>query len=433
MSNIYEKIHNKSAKVAVIGLGYVGLPLAAEIANAGFTTFGIDLSQDKVDAINDGNNYIKDVNSNLLCQLVKAGKLSASSNYECLQECDFISICVPTPLGKGKVPDISFIISATNEIKEYLRRGQTIILESTTYPGTTEEVVLPILEESGLKVGEDFHLAFSPERIDPGNEKFTVKNTPKVIGGITLNCAESAQSLYQTFIERVILVSSAKSAEMVKILENTFRAINIGLANEIAIMCNHMGIDTWEVIDAAASKPFGFMPFYPGPGLGGHCIPVDPHYLVWKMKLMDYNPRFIQLADEINSAMPHYVVRKIVSALNTHKKALNGSSILMLGVAYKSDINDVRESPAVDVISQLQGMGASVDYHDPFVPECNIDGTVLASKSLDGIVEKYDCVVVLTNHSSFKIREIVDKANLIIDTRNATREITGESSKIVKL
>lgn len=433
MTNIYEKIKAREAKVAVIGLGYVGLPLAVEIANAGYSTVGVDVSPEKIAAVNAGKNYIGDVDNELFAQLVESEKLRASSDFSCLQDCDYISICVPTPLGKGKVPDISYIVSAAGEIKKYLRKGQTIILESTTYPGTTEEVVLPILEESGLKVGEDFHLAFSPERIDPGNQKFTLKNTPKIIGGVTSNCTEVAQSLYQTFIDRVIPISSSRAAEMVKIWENTFRAINIGLANEMAIMCNHLGIDTWEVIDAAASKPFGFMPFYPGPGLGGHCIPVDPHYLMWKLRSMDYNSRFIQLADEINSSMPKLVVDKITVALNSQKKPLKDSRILILGVAYKADIDDYRESPALDVIEMLQKMGANVCYHDPFVPVLKFDGITLESVQIDCDLSSYDCIALLTNHSSFDVNKIVSNGKVFVDTRNVTKGMHGYSEKIVKL
>ncbi len=425
MKSAIEKISQRKAKVAVIGLGYVGLPLATEIADAGFETIGIDISAEKVELLNQGKNYIPDIDDDHLATLVSSKKLAATTDFSALSTCDFISICVPTPLGKGKIPDISFIVSAVKEIKEYLRPGQTIILESTTYPGTTEEVVLPVLESSGLKVGDDFHLAFSPERIDPGNEIYTLKNTPKVIGGITGNCAEAAQSLYQTFIDQVILVSSTQSAEMVKILENTFRAINIGLANEIAIMCNRMNINTWEVIDAAASKPFGFMPFYPGPGLGGHCIPVDPHYLVWKLKSLDYTPRFIQLADEINSSMPHLVIDKVVEALNEQEKSVRASRILVLGVAYKKDIDDCRESPALQIISLLKKRGAEVAYHDPFVDRLNLDGVELKSQDLIGL-DTYDCILIVTDHSCFNVEEIVGQAQVVVDTRNATKNVASQ-------
>lgn len=326
-----EKVGSKEARVVVIGLGYVGLPLAVEIAAAGYKTAGIDLVKEKVRCINEGENYIKDVCTETLSNLVKEQKLRAYSDFSPLPESDVIIICVPTPLSKAKNPDISYIVSAVSEVKKILREDQLVVLESTTYPGTTEELVLPLLEETGLKAGKDFFLAFSPERIDPGNKKFGLKNTPKVVGGVTPLCTEMAQRFYRSFVDRVVPVSTSRTAEMVKLLENTFRAINIGLANEIAIMCDRMNIDTWEVIEAAATKPFGIMPFYPGPGLGGHCIPVDPHYLMWKLKSLNYNARFIQLADEINSAMPHFVVDKIVAALNLHRKSVNGSKMLILG------------------------------------------------------------------------------------------------------
>ncbi|MBI2981791.1 MAG: nucleotide sugar dehydrogenase [Deltaproteobacteria bacterium] len=431
--HLSEKIDNRSARAGVIGLGYVGLPLAVQIATAGYETIGFDVSQAKVEAINAGQSYIHDVSARDLTKSVREKRLRATSDFSHLATRDFISICVPTPLGKGKNPDMSYIITAISEVKKQLRRGQVIILESTTYPGTTDEVALPLLAETGLKVGEDFNLAFSPERIDPGNVRHNLKNTPKIIGGVTRNCTEIAQSFYQAFIDRVIPMSSSRAAEMVKILENTFRAINIGLANEIAIMCNRLDIDTWEVIEAASTKPFGFMPFYPGPGLGGHCIPVDPHYLLWKLKLMDYTARFIQLADEINSSMPGLVVDKVVRILNQHRKAVNGSKVLVLGVAYKKDIDDCRESPALDVILLLQSRGAHVDYHDPFVPELKIDGIDLASVALDQRLKEYDCVVLITDHSSLNMKKIVDEAQAIVDTRNATKGIIGYSHKILKI
>lgn len=427
------KIANKEARPAVIGLGYVGLPLAVEMADAGFQTLGVDLDDRKVTSINSGKNYIRDIDDRILTRLVREKRLSATGDFSKLKDCDFVSICVPTPLGKGKSPDMSYVQSAVGEIKKYLRRGQVVILESTTYPGTTEEVVLPLLSETGLKVGEDFHLAFSPERIDPGNKSFGLKNTPKIIGGITHNCTEIAQSFYQSFIQKVIPVSSPRAAEMVKILENTFRAINIGLANEIAIMCNHLNIDTWEVIEAASSKPFGFMPFYPGPGLGGHCIPVDPHYLVWKLKALNYNPRFIQLADEVNSSMPHLVVEKISQALNERKKPVKESKILVLGVAYKKDIDDCRESPALDVIKLLQERGAHVSYHDPHVPSLKVEDKDYTSVPLNGKLSQYDCVTLLTNHSIFDVKKIVTDCQVLVDTRNATKGIQAAPNKIIKL
>ena len=433
INDISEKIKNRTAKIAVIGLGYVGLPLAVEIAKTGFETTGFDVTAAKVDLISGGENYIKDVNDEELKLLVKNKKLSATKDFSRLKYQDFVSICVPTPLGKGKNPDMSFIIQSVEEVKKYLHKNQVIILESTTYPGTTEEVVLPILEESGLKVGQDFHLAFSPERIDPGNKNHKLHNTPKVIGGITPNCTEMAQLLYQTFIEDIIPVSSTRAAEMVKLLENTFRAINIGLANETSIICAHLGIDTWEVIEAAATKPFGFMPFYPGPGLGGHCIPVDPHYLVWKLKSLDYHPRFIQLADEINSYMPHIVVDKITEALNNNKKSINDSKVLILGITYKKDIDDVRESPSIDVIRLLKNKGAKVDYHDPMVPNFSEDGIALKSCPISNGIQHYDCVALLTDHSAFNIKKIVQEAKAFVDTRNVTKGLREYAEKIIKI
>ena len=427
IQEVTEKVKKREARVAVIGLGYVGLPLAVEIATAGFETIGLDTSEEKVSSIQQGKNYIMDVDSQVLQALVQKKKISATSDYSILQSCDYIVVCVPTPLSKGKEPDISYVVSAFSKIKLYLKRGQVIILESTTYPGTTEEVVLPMLQESGMKVGQDFYLAFSPERIDPGNKKFGLRNTPKVIGGVTPSCTEMSSMLYETFVEKIFPVFSSRTAEMVKILENTFRAINIGLANEVAIMCNHLNINVWEVIEAAATKPFGFMPFYPGPGLGGHCIPVDPHYLVWKLKSVDYKPRFIQLADEINSSMPELVVNKIVDALNGRQKAINGSKILVLGVSYKKDIDDYRESPSLDVIKILQKKRAVVHYHDPHVPILAFDGIKLQSSPLtDASTAQYDCVVLLTDHSSFDIKNIVKHSQLFVDTRNAARNLASD-------
>ena len=433
MKMLVKKINDRSAKIGVIGLGYVGLPLAVEIAKTGFQTIGFDLSREKIASINCGKNYIKDIDDTTLARLVNDKKLSATNDFSILKNCDYISVCVPTPLGKGKNPDISYIVQAIENIKINLRRGQVIILESTTYRGKTEEVVLPLLEETGLKVGEDFCLAFSPERIDPGNSRYGLKNTPKIVGGITPNCTEMSLYLYTTFIDKVIPVSSTRAAEMVKLLENTFRAINIGLANETAVICNHLGIDTWEVVEAAASKPFGFMPFYPGPGLGGHCITVDPHYLVWKMRSLDYHPKFIQLADEINSGMPQLVVDKVTEALNNQKKSIKGSKILILGVAYKGDIDDFRESPAIDVIRLLQNKGGLVDYHDPYVPHFKEDGITLKSTSITNGIGHYDCVAILTHHSTFDIKKIVEEAQIIVDTRNATKNLKGFSEKITKI
>lgn len=417
----------------MIGLGYVGLPLATAIAESGFFTVGIDRAAEKVDSVRRGSSHIKDVSSERVERLVREKKFTATTDFSALRDSDFISICVPTPLNKGKNPDLSYIISAVQQVKNHLKRGQVVVLESTTYPGTTEEIVLPLLEETGLKAGKDFYLAFSPERIDPGNRDFNIQNTPKIVGGITKGCTEVAASFYRRFVKQVVPVSSASAAEMTKLLENTFRAINIGLANEVAIMCNRLGIDGWEVIEAAATKPYGFMPFYPGPGLGGHCIPVDPHYLVWKLKTNGYNPRFIQLADEINSSMPHLVVEKISAGLNDHQKSVKGAKILILGVAYKKDIDDYRESPALDVIDLLQKKGADVSYYDPYVPELNVDGIHLKSTSDDFAPERYDCVALLTNHSCLNLREIVCTCSLFVDTRNATKGLPVGSGTLLKL
>jgi len=428
-----EKFIKRKARLGVIGLGYVGLPLCLEMAKAGFHVTGIDVDKEKVRKINRGISYILDVKSKVLSKIVKEKKLSATTEFEALKELDAISICVPTPLRKTKDPDISFIISAVEEIKKYLREGQLIVLESTTYPGTTNEVILPMLEKSGLKVGRDFYLAFSPERVDPGNKYYTTKNTPKILGGITKECTKIAKLLYEQFVDTVIPVSCTEAAEMVKLLENTFRSVNIGMVNEMVLMCNKLNIDVWEVIDAAATKPFGFMPFYPGPGLGGHCIPIDPHYLSWKLKTLNYNARFIELAGEVNSYMPQFVVDKIIDGLNRVKKSVNGSKILILGVAYKKDINDVRESPALDVINLLKLKGALVSYNDPYIPELKLDNISLKSiklsrKSLRG----FDCIVIITNHSIYNYKWIVNNSRLIIDTRNALKPINCPE-KVIKL
>ncbi len=427
-----EKIKNKTARVGIIGLGYVGLPLALEFAKAGFRITGFDVDEVKVRKANRGESYIKDIKSADIAKEIKKKRFIATTDFNKLSKMDAISICVPTPLSKTKDPDISYIIAATNKAAENLRRGQLIVLESTTYPGTTEEVILPLLEKKGFKAGRDFYLAFSPERVDPGNKVYQTKNTPKVIGGITRNCLKLASLLYGQAIERIVPVSSTRAAEMVKILENTFRAINIGLANEVAIMCNKLNIDAWEVIDAAKTKPFGFMPFYPGPGLGGHCIPIDPSYLSWKMRTLNYNARFIELASEINSSMPQYVVNKIADVLNLRGKAVKGANILIIGAAYKKDIDDIRESPALDIMEQLTIKGARVSYNDPFVKELSIESGKLKSfKLTPNLLAKSDCVVIVTDHSTYNYREIVNYAGLVIDTRNATKGIN--SKKIVRL
>lgn len=420
-------------KAAVIGLGYVGLPLAVEVAKAGIPAVGVDNNEEKVALVNKGISYIGDIKTSELKPLVKSGKLSATTNFDALKDADAISICVPTPLRKTRDPDISYIVAAMEQISKRLRKGQLIILESTTYPGTTDEVLLPEFEKTGLKVGKDFFLAFSPERVDPGNPRYNTKNTPKVIGGVTPACLKKSMEYYSAVFEKVIPVSSTKSAEMVKLLENTFRSINIGMVNEMALMCNKLGIDVWEIIEAAATKPFGFMPFFPGPGLGGHCIPIDPLYLSWKLRALKYNAKFIELASEINASMPVYVVQKIMEALNGEKKSVKGSKIFILGAAYKRDISDVRESPALDVIMLLKEKGAVVSYNDPFIPEVDEGEFKLQSVPLnEKTLKESDCVVIITNHSSYNYKMICKNAKLVMDTRNATKGIKG-SAKIIKL
>src|SRR5579872_5110435 len=426
-----EKIRSRQAKVGIAGLGYVGLPLAVEFAKAGFDVTGIDLSDSKVGRINAGESYVGDITSAALGALVKSGKLKATTDFSAIRDLDTINICVPTPLRKTKDPDMSFIVSACGEIAKFLHAGMLVILESTTYPGTTDELVLPMLEQGGLKVGQDFFLCFSPERVDPGNPKYNTSNIPKVVGGTTAACSEMGRLFYAQALQKVVAVSSTQVAEMVKLLENTFRMINIGLANEIAMMCDRMGINVWEVIDAAATKPFGFMPFYPGPGLGGHCIPIDPFYLSWKTKQAGIEARFIDLAGYINGQMPHFVVDKIQNALNDHSKPLKGSHVHVLGVAYKRDIDDVRESPALDIILLLERRGARVTYSDPFVPSVRLDGHELTSLDAAEQSGEADCVVIVTDHRGFDYARIVDQAHLIVDTRNALKGTT--SSKIVRL
>ena len=417
--SLEEKIKNREVKVGVVGLGYVGLPLAIEFTNNGFSVTGIDVLQEKVNLINNGKNYIKDVEDDELVKAVEQGLLRATTDFSIISELDAVSICVPTPLRKTKDPDVSFIISALDEIAKYMHTDFLIVLESTTYPGTTKELMLPKLEESGLKVGEDFYLAFSPERVDPGNSIYKTRNTPKVIGGITEKCTKVAKLLYEQVVETIVPVSSAESAEMVKLLENTFRSINIGLANEMALMCDKLGVDVWEVIEAAGTKPFGFMKFYPGPGLGGHCIPIDPYYLSWKMKTLNYRARFIELAGEINSAMPEYVVRLVSDGLNKHKKSVKGSKILILGVAYKKDIDDVRESPALDVINLLREKGATVLYHDPCVPSIQLEEKSWQSVEIaHDLLRSMDAAVIITDHSNVDYEKVVNQVSLIVDTRN---------------
>jgi UDP-N-acetyl-D-glucosamine dehydrogenase len=420
-------------KVGVVGLGYVGLPLVVEIAKSGLTAVGIDVDERKVNAICRGENYIEDVNSDELAALVKQGLVSATTDWDIVAELDAISICVPTPLRKTKDPDISYIVNTVEQIAPRLKRGQVIILESTTYPGTTDELLLPEFSKSGLEAGKDFYLAFSPERVDPGNAKFKTRNTPKIIGGITPECTRRATEYYSRIFETVVPVSSSKCAEMVKLLENTFRSVNIGLVNEVALMCDKLGLDVWEVIQAAATKPFGFMAFYPGPGLGGHCIPIDPHYLAWKLKTLNYTARFIELASEVNGHMPHYVVDKVVQALNTFKKAVNGSRILVVGVAYKPNVKDVRESPALDIMALLEGMSANIEYHDPYVEQIEEGTHQFRSVELTPErVRNSDCVVLVTNHSELDYELLMQNASLIVDTRNALKDKKG-TAQIVKL
>jgi len=418
--DLKKKIENRSANIGVIGLGYVGLPLAMEFVRAGFKVTGIDVNTEKVDMINAGNNYIQDVSDNALASAVSDGNLNATTDFAATKKLDSVSICVPTPLKKHKNPDISYIVSAMNEVEKYIHPGMIIILESTTYPGSTRELILPSLETNGFTVGKDFFLCFSPERIDPGNTEYTTQNTPKVIGGITDQCTDMGAAVYGTIVEKVVTVSSPETAEMVKLLENTFRAINIGLANEVAIMCEKLGVDVWEVINAAGTKPFGFMKFSPGPGLGGHCIPIDPHYLSWKLKTLDYDARFIQLAGEINTAMPRHVLKLVTEGLNQQQKALKGSKVLIIGVAYKKDVNDVRESPALDILQLLEESGVKTDYFDPHVESISLDGSTINSlEKLDGnAVSEFDACIIVTDHSNIDFELIRKHCSLIIDTRN---------------
>lgn len=415
-----DKIEQRTATIGIMGQGYVGLPLAVEFARAGFSVTGFDVNSARVAALNNGVCHIEDVDGEVFRQ-VSATTYRASDDFGLLADLDAVIICVPTPLNENKEPDISFVMHAAEQIASGLHAGQLIVLESTTYPGTTEELLLPLFERRGLQVGKDFGLAFSPERIDPGNTRFSLVNTPKVVGGTTERCSQLAAALYSSVIERVIQVSSTKAAELVKLLENTFRSVNIGLANEFAQIADILDINVWEVIDAASTKPYGFMPFYPGPGLGGHCIPIDPLYLSWKLRSLRYRARFIELASEVNEEMPEFVVDMVARALNEHGKCLNGARILALGVAYKKDISDMRESPALDVIKQLQKRHAQVSYADPYVPEVRLDATVLRASALnEEALREADCVVILTNHSDVDYAQVVREARLVIDTRNAT-------------
>ena len=436
-------IAEKRARVGVIGLGYVGLPLVTEFARGGFTAIGFEVDTAKAATINSGESYIGDVPSSQVKELTDSGRLHATTNFDELKDCDAIIICVPTPLRKTKEPDVSYILAAAEAIQKRLRRGQLIILESTTYPGTTDEVLLPMLEETGLKLDQDFLLAFSPERVDPGNPEFKTHNIPKVVGGVTDDSTEAAAALYGRIVREVHAVSSARVAETAKLLENTFRAVNIGMANEMARLCYALGIDTWEVIRAAATKPFGFMPFYPGPGIGGHCIPLDPHYLSWKARQHGFDSRFIGLAEEVNSRMPEHVVQLVSDGLNDARKAMNGSRILLLGVAYKKDIDDVRESPALSIIDRLRSKGCDVRYHDPFVTDVTFDdahaeggGEPLSSVALtEDEISASDCVVIVTNHSDIDYARVVELASLVVDTRNALNGDMrrGSRARIIRL
>jgi UDP-N-acetyl-D-glucosamine dehydrogenase len=418
--DLIAKAERREVLFGIVGLGYVGLPLAVELASAGFRVLGFDIQQKVVDGLNAGRSHVKDVTDAQLQAAVKGGRLSATSDMLRLAEADAVSICVPTPLSKFKDPDVSFIVAATEAVKRTLRPGQAIILESTTYPGTTREILLPALESTGLRVGEDFFLAFSPERVDPGNSTYGTRNTPKVVGGITDDCRRVAVALYQPAIDALVPVSTTEAAELVKLLENTFRSVNIGLVNEMAIVCDKLGVDVWEVIEAAATKPFGFMKFLPGPGLGGHCIPIDPHYLAWKMRGLNYKTRFIDLAGELNTEMPLFWVRKLAETLNGQGKAVRGASVLVLGVAYKRDIDDIRESPALDIIRLLEGQGARVSYSDPHVPVFSEDGHEFRSVPLSPeTVAAADCIMVVTDHSSVDYGMIRRHARLVVDTRNA--------------
>jgi UDP-N-acetyl-D-glucosamine dehydrogenase len=422
MQPLIEKIRRREARCGVIGLGYVGLPLALEFARAGFEVTGIDLDERKIDAIAAGRSYIVDTKDDEIREQVQRGKFRATSDFSAIRDLDTINICVPTPLRKTKDPDLTYVVSAVNEIKQHLREGQLVILESTTYPGTTDEVVRPALESGGLVAGKDFALAFSPERIDPGNKQFNTKNIPKVVGGHTPTCTAVAQALYEQSVETVVPVSSTQVAEMVKLLENTFRSVNIGLVNEIAMMCGSLNINVWEVIDAAKTKPFGFMPFYPGPGLGGHCIPIDPFYLSWKAKMNGFDARFIELAGAINEGMPRYVVEKITDALNQNRKSIRGSRIHVLGVAYKAGVNDIRESPALIVMKILKDKGAVLSYSDPYIPTIREEGFELDSLELtNGYLGGVDCVVILTDHKEIDYGAVVKQAPLLVDTRNALK------------
>lgn len=427
-NDLLERIEDRSAEIAVMGLGYVGLPVAVAFAEAGFRVTGVDIDRTKTEKVRQGESYVKDIPSSRLAAVVGAGRLAATVDADVLGSVGVVVICVPTPLSKMKDPDISYVMTAADQAAGRLRPGSLVVMESTTYPGTSEEILLPRLSAQGGEVGEDFFLAYSPERIDPGNRTWTLQNTPKIVGGLSARCGALAAALYRTICDEVHLVSSCRAAEMVKLLENTFRAVNIALVNEVAMMCERLDVDTWEVIDAAATKPFGFMPFYPGPGLGGHCIPVDPHYLTWKVRTLDYQARLVELAGEINSAMPEHVARKVAEVLNERQLAVNGSRILVIGVAYKRDVDDTRESPAIDILRILQAQGAEIGYSDPWV-EALSEGFDPPLRSVEGLPEvcsRYDCVVVCTDHSDLDWEGIIEASPMLIDTRNVSRGHDGD-------
>ncbi len=429
---LQSRLEKRTARLAVIGLGYVGLPLAVEMAQAGFEVWGIDIDENRVRQLNQGRSYIQDVPTADVRTLVKQGRLHATTDFSALKKCDTVNICVPTPLSKQRDPDVSYIVAAAQQIQKYLHKGQLIILESTTYPGTTDELILPMLSEKGMKVGVDFFLAFSPERVDPGNPMFQTRNIPKVVGGYTDACTRVALTLYQQRLETVVPVTGTQVAEMVKLLENTFRSVNIGLVNELALMCKRLNIDVWEVIRAASTKPFGFMPFYPGPGLGGHCIPIDPFYLSWKARASGFEARFIELAGHVNGHMPDHVVELVSEALNRNGKAIRGSKVLVLGVAYKADIDDVRESPSLDIMEKLRERGAKIDFADPHVASIQFGGARMKSVPTSAAsLKRFDCVVIATAHKAFKYGDILRHSKAVVDTRNA---LAGKrSNKIVRL
>jgi UDP-N-acetyl-D-glucosamine dehydrogenase len=432
--DLAERIQSREAEIAVIGQGYVGLPLAVEFAGSGFPVIGLDTNPERVAALNDGISCTPDVPGETLVALRRDGRYQASADFAVLERSDVVIICVPTPLRKSKDPDISFVAAAADQVAKRFRPGQLVILESTTYPGTTEELLLPLFEARGAKVGENFSLAFSPERIDPGNPTFTVKDIPKIVGGVTPRCSELAALLYRQIVAQVLKVSSPKVAELAKLYENVFRNVNVALANELSIMCRRLNVKTHEVIQAAATKPFGFIPFYPGPGIGGHCIPVDPFYLSWKMRVNGYEARFIHLAEEVNRSMPAYVVDLMTEGLNRRRRCLNGAKILVLGVAYKRGVGDTRESPALEIVARLLEKGAEVSYADPYVPSIAVDGGALRSVEItDDLLADADCVLILTNHSQFDYRQIVEKARFVVDTRGASSGIPAPEGRVVSL